>query len=52
MVSSHSGTHMLPFFLAELHPLIVFHSYKEEEKKLFIIKFEKLVKLDILNSTL
>lgn len=52
MVSSHFETHMLPFFLAELHPLIVFHSYKEEEKKLFIIKFEKLVKLDILNSTL
>lgn len=35
MVSSHSGTQTLPFFLAELHPLIVFHSYKEEEKKAF-----------------
>lgn len=35
MVSSHFETHMLPFFPAELHPLIVFHSYKEEEKKAF-----------------
>lgn len=43
---------MLPFFLAELHPLIVFHSYKEQKKKLSVIRFEKLVKLDILNSTL
>lgn len=42
----------IPFFPVELHPLIVFHSYRQKEKRLFIISFEKLVKLDILNSTL